>query len=224
MLDTAGERGRLATVSVGTELRIRSQSAGRDVQGVVTDFSGNEVKVMYFLGGKCCFKTVSKREYDRQLHESGTLLEEGPIPRRWPAVEEPAPAPAPAPAAAAPAQRPQARGEEAGPPATSTAPGALPTPEAPAPAQGAAAPDFERGRSTARSPADIAVGTAVQVRSASVGRNVQGVITDVGSDRVMVQYFVNGRCCMKAMPISSTEFIVSPQEAPAAQAGVTPAQ
>jgi hypothetical protein len=65
----------------------------------------------------------------------------------------------------------------------------------------------ERGRSREkREKKQLQLGSVVSVRSASLGRHVQGIVTDLSSDLVRVQYFFNGRSCTKSLPRSAPEF------------------
>jgi len=65
----------------------------------------------------------------------------------------------------------------------------------------------ERGRSREkREKKQLQLGSVVSVRSASLGRHVEGIVTDMSSDLVRVQYFCNGRSCTKSLPRSAPEF------------------
>mmetsp|Transcript_12831 Transcript_12831/g.36896 ORF Transcript_12831/g.36896 Transcript_12831/m.36896 type:complete len:319 (-) Transcript_12831:51-1007(-) len=57
-------------------------------------------------------------------------------------------------------------------------------------------------------------GTHVRVRSASVGRPVEGVVTDATADRVRVQYFVDGRSYIKTVALADAELTGSICERP----------
>lgn len=69
----------------------------------------------------------------------------------------------------------------------------------------------ERGRSrekVAREKKELKLGDVVSVRSSSLGRHVDGIITDLSADLVRVQYFCTGRSCTKSLPRSAPEFNV----------------
>jgi len=60
-VDTAPIRGRL---SVGSTVSVRSLSARRLVEGVVTAFDSEWVKVQYFVSGRSCTKAIPRHSVD----------------------------------------------------------------------------------------------------------------------------------------------------------------
>lgn len=46
----------------GKPMRIRSGTAGKEVDAIITDSNGERVRVMYFLGGKCFSKVLPRYE------------------------------------------------------------------------------------------------------------------------------------------------------------------
>jgi len=178
---------------VGAEIRVRSLSAGRSVQAVVTDTDGDNVRVMYTVGGRFCVRTVKKAEYLDMQAEFGEIIERPPDMQG--ASGENA---REAPAAEAETVTPEANREphaepEVGDTASITLDGDI---------QVMPDEDLPRGRQATR---ELAIGSTVAVRSSSLGRCVEGVVTAVTSDRVRVQYFLNGRCCTKAIARSSLD-------------------
>jgi len=54
----------------GTQVKVRSASVGRPVEGVVTAATGDKVRVQYFLNGRCHIKTVSRDEAELNLESA----------------------------------------------------------------------------------------------------------------------------------------------------------
>jgi len=183
---------------VGSEIRVRSLSAGRSVQAVVTDTDGDNVRVMYSVGGRFCVRTVAKAEYLATQAEFGELVERAGDGGGVQLVA--------AQTAQAPAEPEDQTylSQQSGLPAAHPAPVFL---QASAPANGSliadsdiqVMPQQEETRGRQRNRSELAIGSTVAVRSSSLGRCVEGVVTDVTNDRVRVQYFMNGRCCTKAI-------------------------
>jgi len=207
-------RGRLA--EPGAEVPVRSSSVG-SVRGVVTDSDDEYVKVMYFKNSKACFKTIGRDEYLRELAAQST----DDIFTRSPTDSQ-----------TRDRARPKWSSQRSGDSPRSdifwgseNSNDSFCTHEAPRSSARAVAPSRhlsdraggsgnaplrqqERGRSReSKEKKQLEVGTVVSVRSSSLGRCVEGIVTDLSSDRVMVQYFWNGRSCTKSMPRSAPEFV-----------------
>mmetsp|Transcript_114701 Transcript_114701/g.319437 ORF Transcript_114701/g.319437 Transcript_114701/m.319437 type:complete len:395 (-) Transcript_114701:106-1290(-) len=119
-ISSSGSRGGFA---VGVPMQIRSASAGRLVDGVVIDSSSDKIKVLYYLGNRCCTKIIPSHQIEEPVEELMQL------------------------------------------------------------------PNLE-------------VGMAVHCAT-SRGNLVEGVVTDVKGANAKVQYFVDGRCCLKTLPATS---------------------
>jgi len=209
-------RGRVA--ELGTEVSLRSASAG-DVRGIVTDSDHEYAKVMFFINSKACFRTVKRDNYLKEftaVHPSS-----GPSGINRAAASDHA---GPEGTLRRPSKgssnlveynesircNPREtllRGEHVSHPAVTS----HPRDQAPhgTAGNGNALIQTERGRSMQNDKdKELAVGSIVSVRSASHGRCVEGIITDMNSDSVKVHYFLSGVSCSKTLPRSVTEFSV----------------
>mmetsp|Transcript_109597 Transcript_109597/g.316881 ORF Transcript_109597/g.316881 Transcript_109597/m.316881 type:complete len:430 (+) Transcript_109597:77-1366(+) len=61
------EPRREGSLAPGMQVRVRSASVGRPVEGIVTDATGDKVRVQYFLHGRCYVKTLSVHEAEPNL-------------------------------------------------------------------------------------------------------------------------------------------------------------
>lgn len=59
---------------IGMTLKLFSVTAGTDVDAIVTDCQGDDVKVMYLIGGRCFTKVLSQDEIPSQETNSGGLI------------------------------------------------------------------------------------------------------------------------------------------------------
>jgi len=199
-------RGRVA--ELGTEVSLRSASAG-DVRGIVTDSDHEYAKVMFFINSKACFRTVKRDNYLKEftaVHPSSCALNDSLFP--GPIGDSHAAASDHAGPEGNPLRKSKGssnlveyneciRGNSRDTLLRGTA------------GNGNALIQTERGRSMQNHEDErLTVGSVVSVRSASHGRCVEGIITDMNSDRVRVHYFLNGVSCTKTLPRSITELSV----------------
>jgi len=214
----AQPRGRSRLAEPGAEVPVRSSSVG-SVRGVVTDSDDDYVKVMYFINSKACFKTIGRDEYLRELAAQSSSDMDDIFAR------------SPTDSRTRNRANPQWSSERSGDSPRShivwgseNSNDSFCTHEAPRSSAYAVASSRhlsdhagdtgnspvwqqERGRSREKKgKKPLEVGSVVSVRSSSLGRCVEGIVTDLSSDRVMVQYFWNGRSCTKSMPRSAPEF------------------
>jgi len=219
-------RGRLA--EPGAEVPVRSSSVG-SVRGVVTDSNDEHVKVMYFINSKACFKTIGRDEYLREFaarsssdttddvfdnSPTGSRTRNSRAPPLWNSQRsEDSPRSAIVwgsensdDSRSLWTQEAHERGRDPPEKASASSTRQHRTDRT---GNGGKARlrQQERGRSREKQEKKpLGVGSVVTVRSSSLARCVEGIVTDLSSDRVMVQYFWNGRSCTKSMPRSAVEF------------------
>jgi len=235
--EEAVARGRLA---VGSMIRVRSASLGKDIEGVVTDNNGDTVKVTFFVNGRSCFKVVPRHEWEAELlsmqaggaeaagaetagaeavraeaasaeegYSSGSSasIRQGPSAAargqaRWSrqaSLGRSTKSRSSRQATAGSSRQAVAeRAERAGSPESRLEAQARDARSSSSHSEESAT----RGRTMVRSD-DLTVGSTVAIRSTSLGRPVEGIVTDVAGNLVRVQYFMGGRSCTKAMPRSA---------------------